>query len=197
MLAGRVVDSTSRQPIAGARIRLQRISAGAGPRLIFRARADSAGVFYASVTFAGRYLVTFRPPGSAPTAPIEADLGQDEVVQAEFLVPRHPVDPDSVYDDEEVDSPVALVAPRLSANRPRYPQAARARGEEATVQASFVVDTTGRVAMSSVRFTGVRGLEFEEAVREWLATARYTPARSGTRPVRARVVQPFEFRLEP
>src|ERR1700737_1799348 len=116
MLAGRGVDSASRQPIAGAQIRLQRISAGAGPRLIFRARADSAGVFYASVPFAGRYLVTFRPPDSAPSVPIEAELGQDEVVQAEFLVPRHPVDPDSVYDDQDVDSQVAPLAPRLSAN---------------------------------------------------------------------------------
>jgi hypothetical protein len=196
MLAGRVVDSASHEPIANVRIRLQLVGVAA-PTLAFHARADSAGVFYASVPFAGRYLVTLLPPDSSPSAPIEADLGPDEAVQREFVVPRHPIDADYLYRCEEVDS---LPKAAAGSRGPRFPAGASERKEGAMVEATFDITAIGRVDMSTVNFAKGANREFhrefQQAVREWLTTAQFRAALIGSRPVRTRVSQQFTFQIE-
>jgi TonB family protein len=76
---------------------------------------------------------------------------------------------------------------------PRYPATLRAARIEGSVQARFVVDTTGRVVMTSVIVDGADHPLFAEAVLEVLRRARFTPAELRGRKVQQLVVQPFVF----
>jgi TonB family protein len=75
---------------------------------------------------------------------------------------------------------------------PRYPDRARASGEEALVVTAFVIDTSGAVERPSITLLSPANREFDDAVCKTLARVRFampTPAR------RALLVLPFEFGL--
>jgi TonB family protein len=76
---------------------------------------------------------------------------------------------------------------------PRYPATLRAARIEGSVQARFVVDTTGRVVLTSVIVDAADHPLFAEAVLEVLRRARFTPAELRGRKVQQLVVQPFVF----
>ena len=98
-----------------------------------------------------------------------------------------------VMNDLQVDRQVSV----LSGYRtPRYPEALRAAGIEETLNASFVVDTSGRVESGSLEIPDAKHAAFIAAVREALAKARFRPAESHGRRVRQRVVQAFVFSLQ-
>jgi len=98
-----------------------------------------------------------------------------------------------VMSDLQVDRQVSI----LSGYRtPRYPEALRAAGVEETLNASFVVDTLGRVESGSLEIPDAMHAPFVGAVREALANARFRPAESQGRHVRQRVVQAFVFSLQ-
>lgn len=78
---------------------------------------------------------------------------------------------------------------------PAYPEALRAAGVEGTVEARFVIDTTGRVEPASIAFDPGTDALFAAAVRRALARARFTPAEARGRRVRVLVRQAFAFRL--
>ena len=97
-----------------------------------------------------------------------------------------------VMSDLQVDRQVSI----LSGYRtPRYPEVLRAAGVEETLNASFVVDTLGRVESGSLEIRDAQHAPFTAAVREALANARFRPAESQGRRVRQRVVQAFVFSL--
>lgn len=101
-------------------------------------------------------------------------------------------DPNSVLSGLEVEKPVVA----LSGYRtPRYPEAMRAMGVEETVNATFVVDTLGRIEPGSLEVRDAQHPSFIQAVREALANARFRPAEVRGRRVRQRVMQPFVFSL--
>ena len=89
----------------------------------------------------------------------------------------------------------------------KYPPAPRNAAAEGVLTLRFVVDTTGRVDMSSVRdvwpsgrprYTGALGVYYDEFVRaatRALEDARYTPAEIGGCRVSSLVMQPFRFKL--
>jgi protein TonB len=79
---------------------------------------------------------------------------------------------------------------------PRYPSLLARAGVEGSVSAQFVVDTTGRVEPSSIRFTRSDHDQFDRAVREVLLRSRYVPAEVGGRQVRQLVEQAFAFALK-
>ena len=98
-----------------------------------------------------------------------------------------------VMSDLQVDRQVSI----LSGYRtPRYPEVLRAAGVEETLNASFVVDTSGRVESGSLEIPDAKHAPFIAAVREALANARFRPAESHGRRVRQRVVQAFVFSLQ-
>lgn len=79
---------------------------------------------------------------------------------------------------------------------PRYPEQLRNSGIEGTVLVQFAVDTTGRVAMTSISvLQSTHGL-FTDAVRDALARLRFRPAEVGGHRVPALAQMPFEFRLK-
>jgi TonB family protein len=101
--------------------------------------------------------------------------------------------PGAVHSDLQVDRQVNI----LSGYRvPRYPESLRSMGIEETVNATFVVDTLGRIENGSLDISGVRHMAFASAVREALANTRFRPAEVAGRPVRQSVAQAFVFSIQ-
>jgi len=99
---------------------------------------------------------------------------------------------DSVFTELEVDR---MVERYESSAAPIYPPRLAAMGKEGRVQATFVVDTSGTVDMSSVHILESNDPEFTESVRTALGAMRFRPATRGGRAVRQLVEQRFNFRL--
>lgn len=79
---------------------------------------------------------------------------------------------------------------------PVYPSMLRDAGIEGSVSAQFVVDTTGRVAASSIAFLGGGNALFQQSVRRVLEASRFSPALVNGHAVRVLMAQTFEFRLK-
>jgi len=99
---------------------------------------------------------------------------------------------DSVFTELEVDR---MVERYESSAAPIYPPKLAAMGKEGRVQATFVVDITGTVDMSSVQILASDDPEFTESVRTALGAMRFRPATRGGQTVRQLVEQRFNFRL--
>ncbi|HET9423752.1 MAG TPA: energy transducer TonB [Gemmatimonadaceae bacterium] len=78
---------------------------------------------------------------------------------------------------------------------PRYPAELRAVRLQGSVSARFVVDTTGRVIMESVRVDAATHERFADAVMDALRRCRFTPAELRGRKVNQLVSQSFVFVL--
>jgi protein TonB len=89
-------------------------------------------------------------------------------------------------------------APRIlgRAPEPRYPASLRSAGIGGHVLVEFVVDTTGRAEMGTLRFSELTNPLFGDAARDALLRYRFAPGEVAGRKVRTRVAVPFEFRLE-
>jgi TonB family protein len=101
---------------------------------------------------------------------------------------------DSVFTVLQVDE---MVERHPESAAPLYPPRLSALGIQGRVHATFVVDATGRVDMTSVRVLESDDPEFSESVRTALREMRFRPAKRGGRAVRQLVEQRFNFRIEP
>jgi hypothetical protein len=79
---------------------------------------------------------------------------------------------------------------------PIYPGELMKKGVEGYAAMRFVVDSTGRVDMSTVRILEATHMEFVTAVRSAMPGMKFTPARLGDQPVRQLAEQIFAFRIE-
>jgi TonB family protein len=77
----------------------------------------------------------------------------------------------------------------------RYPDALRAAAVEGQVDAQFVVDTTGRVVMSTFKVLKSSDVLFTNSVKSALADMKFYPAEVGSRKVRQLMQMPFVFSL--
>lgn len=103
-----------------------------------------------------------------------------------------PVQTDQPYFDFQVEKQ-AMLAP---GNRPPpYPSVLTSANVEGQVLATFVVDTTGRVDMSTFRILESDHDLFSNAVRNHIPNMRYYPAETGGRKVKMWVQQPFTFNI--
>jgi protein TonB len=89
---------------------------------------------------------------------------------------------------------LSRVARPASKIRPRYPEAARERGDEAEVVVEAWVAASGRVARARVRSSA--GSEFDEAALEAVHEARFYPAWRDGEPVASRVAMRLHFELD-
>jgi TonB family protein len=80
---------------------------------------------------------------------------------------------------------------------PIYPRDLIATGTEGQVRAIYVVDTAGRVDMTTIRVVQSDDPRFTESVRTALGGMRFRPAKRGGRTVRQLVEQRFRFRITP
>jgi TonB family protein len=78
---------------------------------------------------------------------------------------------------------------------PVYPPQLSARGVEGKVDATYVVDTTGRVDTRTIKVMQSDDSLFSESVRTALGEARFRPAKRLGKTVRQLVQQRFSFKL--
>jgi TonB family protein len=78
---------------------------------------------------------------------------------------------------------------------PVYPRHLMQAGIEGYAAMRFVVDSTGRVEMHSVRTLEATHPEFAAAVRTAMPGMKFAPARIGNRPVRQLAEQLFRFQI--
>jgi protein TonB len=108
--------------------------------------------------------------------------------------PRSIVDGDGSGDNTDWRGNELLMRIVTSAT-PRYPEALRQAGVDGRVLVRFVVDTIGKVDMSSVQVLESTHDLFARAVRDALPVLRFKPAETGGRHVRALAEMPFEFQI--
>ncbi len=80
---------------------------------------------------------------------------------------------------------------------PIYPPELMASGTEGLVQATYVVDTTGRVDTATIKVKQSDDPRFTESVRVALGGMRFRPAKRAGKSVRQLVEQKFRFRILP
>lgn len=78
---------------------------------------------------------------------------------------------------------------------PRYPEAARARGDEGEVRLRFVVGADGRGELDSIEILEATSKEFAAAVLAAFPTLSFYPLELRGCPLRSAAQMPFEFRL--
>ena len=103
-----------------------------------------------------------------------------------------PIDANQAFFEFQVEKPVV---PAPGSPSPRYPEILRSAGVEGEVLAQFVVDTSGRVEMSSFKVLKSTHDMFIAAVRNALPTMRFIPAEVGGRHVKQLVQQPYVFNI--
>jgi TonB family protein len=107
--------------------------------------------------------------------------------------PAPPMASGAPYLAEQVEVPAAI---EKGSPLPRFPAVMRSAGVEGAARFQFVVDTLGRVELSTVREMESTNAAFAMAVRGTLPRMRFTPARAGGRTVRQLVEFPIVFRIE-
>ena len=80
---------------------------------------------------------------------------------------------------------------------PAYPRNLMNAGVEGYAAMRFVVDTGGRVDLTSIRVLDATHPEFAAAVKQAMPGMLFTPARLGERPVRQLAEQLFRFQIAP
>ncbi len=98
-----------------------------------------------------------------------------------------------IWSEHTVEKPVIALG---DTPRPRYPELLRSAGVEGEVLAQFVVDTTGRVEVGSLRVLRSSHALFTQAIERVIPLARFVPAEAGGRRVRQLVQQPFSFAIQ-
>jgi TonB family protein len=102
--------------------------------------------------------------------------------------------PDSVFSVLEVDQ---MVERYESSAAPIYPRDLIALKVEGSVQAIYIVDTTGMVDTTTVEVVRSDDPRFTESVRTALGQMRFRPAKRAGKTVRQLVAQQFRFRIDP
>lgn len=108
--------------------------------------------------------------------------------------PAPPFVPDTVFSVIEVDE---MVERHEGSAAPVYPRDLLAVGAEGQVQATYVVDTAGRVDTTTIQVVRSDDPRFTESVRTALGGMRFRPAKRAGKTVRQLVEQRFRFRILP
>ena len=131
-------------------------------------------------------------PGGPAMAPAAGATGAAPAATCPSAPP--PSCPDTAFSVLEVDE---MVERYEGSAAPVYPPELIARGTEGQVQATYVVDTTGRVDTTTIQVIQSDDPRFTESVRTALGETRFRPAKRGGKPVRQLVQQRFRFRSLP
>jgi TonB family protein len=101
---------------------------------------------------------------------------------------------DSVFSVLQVDE---MVERYEGSAAPVYPPDLIATGTEGQVQATYVVDSVGRVDTTTIQVVQSDDPRFTESVRTALGGMRFRPAKRGGKAVRQLVSQRFRFQIQP
>ena len=146
---------------------------------------------------------TLTAPVNIPDVLPDIDLSKKVTNEADFtgkgvaggrekgIVGAAPVE-NQTYFEYQVEKPVMAVP---GSPTPRYPDILKSAGVEGEVVVAFVVDTTGRADVSSLKILKSTHELFSAAVRTALPSMRFLPAEVGGRKVKQLVQQPFVFNI--
>jgi TonB family protein len=113
------------------------------------------------------------------------------VVNVEFDPAKAATAPEAIYgDDSLTEKPALLFGPAID-----YPEDLRRNGVQGRVVIRAVLDTLGRIEPGSIQFLTTPHPGFLMSVSQYLAWARFRPARHNGRLVRSLVHMPVDFRL--
>jgi TonB family protein len=101
--------------------------------------------------------------------------------------------PDTAFSVLEVDEIVRYE----SSAAPIYPKDLLATGTQGSVQAIYVVDSTGRVDTTTIEVVRSDDPRFTASVRTALGSMRFSPAKRAGKTVRQLVEQKFNFKIVP
>lgn len=151
----------------------------------------SARSRFAPLRFAGGVALTLGLLAAAGAAP--RPVRAPTPVTRSMAGPRSTAasDTEPLYQEFRVDTAVKPI----SMTPPHYPDSLRAAKIEGQVLLQFVVDTSGRPEMSTVRVRQSTNIAFTRAAIASLGGARFSPARVKGRAVRQVVQLPFQFAL--
>ena len=124
-------------------------------------------------------------PNAFARGPVTSDRGPATATEGQ-------PDGSKTYFDFQVEQPAAQ-APGSAT--PTYPDILRQAGVEGEALVSFVVDTSGRIDISTFKIVRSTHDLFAAAVRNALPRMRFIPATVGDRKVRQLVQQPFSFAI--
>jgi len=153
-----------------------------------------------------QYITLTPGPGAGPgptsasgrSSIVAPEVSPEPGTKAVDSVTAPPVvgepDADSVFTILEVDS--AVVRSQSSA-APAYPLDLLTKQVQGSVNARYVVDTTGFADTTSFEVLKATHEGFVRAVRDALPYMRFTSAKIGSRKVRQLVEQSFTFRINP
>lgn len=186
MIAGLVLDKTSRAPVRRMTVHLV-VDSGSKWTPLASTTTDSSGIFYLQAPRFGAYRLVFEVSNvSLHSVPLVVN---DSDVQKEFLIDAQT---DRTYFEFQVDKQVAMM-PNQQA--PKYPPSLRKENIEGEVLVQFIVDTTGYAEMSTFKVIRSPNPEFTESVREAVRWMRFYPAEVGGRKVKQMAHVPFVFSL--
>jgi periplasmic protein TonB len=146
-----------------------------------------------------------QAPVEIPDVIPKIDLNRKAIDEADFSgkgvaggtskgvegAPPAPVTDNQTYFEFQVEKPVVA----LNNAAPTYPSMLQNQGVAGQVIAQFVVDTTGRVDISTFKVIESSHDLFSSAVKNSLSRMRFQPAEVGGRKVKQLVQQPFVFNL--
>jgi TonB family protein len=121
-----------------------------------------------------------------------ARRGERHGARGELPFGPSPFMPDSIFSVIDVDETVARYEGSAA---PVYPRDLLALGAEGRVQATYVVDSTGRVDTTTIQVMHSDDPRFTESVRTALCGMRFRPAKRAGKTVRQLVEQGFQFRI--
>ena len=188
MVAGRVRDRESKRPLREVTVVLL-ADTGKSSHAGARATTDSLGIFYLTASSPGVYQLLFATGNDTLLSGYLA-LAQDEMVQREFLLDTHATE--RAYFEFQV---TRQVQPSPNNRPPRYPEALRGANMQGEVLVQFIVDTTGKPEMNTLKVLRSTHVEFLMAVRSVLPDYEFEPAMILNRKVPQVVQMPFHFCL--
>jgi TonB family protein len=143
----------------------------------------------------GRHLL--KPDGGwLSLKPAHGARGKRDRSGARGRLPFGPASryvPDTAFSVLEVDEIVRYE----SSAAPIYPKDLLATGTQGSVQAIYVVDSTGRVDTTTIEVVRSDDPRFTASVRTALGSMRFTPAKRAGKTVRQLVEQKFNFKIVP
>ena len=144
-----------------------------------------------------------RPANSEKGALRARGEGAGEAAVASVSGGERPDDQVAAATDDPFEDAFSSVEVETAAERdpesaaPAYPRVLMVAGVEGYAAMRFVVDTGGRVDLTSIRVLDATHPEFAAAVKQSMPGMKFTPARLGDRPVRQLAEQLFRFQIIP
>ena len=193
LLGGEVLDEQTSVRLAGLSVYLLR-HVGDSVAIVDSASTDARGLFLLVAPGPGVYQLVFASNDAVLSeAPIDTIADVAAVLQRRYLVPITRIGEQSVFYEFEVEKPALAIS---GSGAPRYPPDLKSRNVEGRVVVSMVIDVNGRAEPNTFRAISSSHPGFTSAVRKALPQMRFLPASIAGIPVRQRVVQIFEFRLD-